>query len=281
MREQVVKIGKASPLIGVVTEPDANDVTDPGVAVILLNSGVIHRVGSCRLSVLFARAIAMQSGLTALRFDFSGIGDSEARRGNLTAAESAVEEVQEVMNYLARDKNISRFILYGLCSGAYASYHTALKDPRVIGIAQIDGYCYLSLKSYLHHYIPRLFSLKRWASVLKRLLGMRNQAAGAAVSGIEARFFEVPTFPDFPPKHEVQEGWTGLSNRGMKLFSVFCKSDYYNYRNQFADCFSAADFGDNHKLIYLTDASHILAEPEDQKLVINELARWARDTAND
>jgi pimeloyl-ACP methyl ester carboxylesterase len=285
MRERVVSIaetksGEKNPLIGIISQPETADVSNPSVAVILLNSGVIHRVGSCRLSVTLARALVQKAGLMTLRFDFSGIGDSEARRSTLTAAESAVEEVQEVMDYLTREKNIKQFILYGLCSGAYASYRTALKNPRVIGIAQIDGYCYLSWKSYLHHYLPRFFSFTRWTSLLLRLLGIRRNCSGAAVSGIEDRFFEVPRFPDFPPKAEVEAGLATLSQRGMKLFSVFCHGEHYNYENQFRDCFSTVAFGDNLKLIYLTQASHILAEPEDQAFVVREVANWARAVAN-
>ena len=280
MRERVISIGQANPLIGIISQPEAAEISNPSVAVILLNSGVIHRVGSCRLSVTLARAIVEKAGLLTMRFDFSGIGDSEARRNTLTASESAVEEVQEAMDYLAREKNIKQFILYGLCSGAYASYRTAIKDSRVIGIAQIDGYCYLSWKSYIYHYVPRLFAWKRWVSVVKRSLGLQKKLSGADVSGIDQSFFEVPQFPDFPPQPEVEAGLAQLAQRGLKLFSVFCKSDHYNYEGQFRDCFKSAKFGNNHKLVYLTQASHILAEPEDQQLVVSEMAKWAKATAN-
>jgi hypothetical protein len=280
MRERVISIGKTNPLIGILSQPEAAAFSNPAVAVILLNSGVIHRVGSCRLSVTLARAFVEQAGLLSLRFDFSGIGDSEARRSTLTAAESAVDEVLEAMDYLTREKQIKQFILYGLCSGAYASYRTAIKDSRVIGIAQIDGYCYLSWKSYWYHYVPRLFALARWTSVLKRVFGLNKAVSGVAISGVEQRFFEVPQFPDFPPHAEVEAGLAQLAQRGLQLFSVFCRSDHYNYEAQFRDCFSAADFGDKHKLVYLTQASHILAEPEDQALVVNGMAQWAKAIAH-
>ena len=86
MREQVVMVGDELPLVGVLSEPEVDNNPTPRVAVILLNSGVIHRVGSCRLSVTLARSLCEKAGLTTFRFDFSGIGDSDARRGTLTAA---------------------------------------------------------------------------------------------------------------------------------------------------------------------------------------------------
>lgn len=279
MRERVISIGQANPLVGILSQPEAAALSNPAVAVILLNSGVIHRVGSCRLSVTLARAIVETAGIATLRFDFSGIGDSEARRNTLTAAEAAVDEVLEAMDYLAREKNIKQFILYGLCSGAYASYRTALRDPRIIGIAQLDGYCYMSWQSYLHHYVPRLLSVSRVLSAFMRVFGLKKVRRGADASGVELRFFEVPNFGDFPPRAEVTSGLQQLAGRGLKLFSVFCRSEHYNYKNQFRDCFSSVKFGDNHQLVYLTQASHILAEPEDQKLVVAGIAKWVKAIA--
>lgn len=276
MRERVVQIGYSNQLVGIMTQPDTDALRNDSVAIILLNSGVIHRVGSCRLSVTLARAIAERAGVICMRFDFSGIGDSDARRTTLTAAELAVDEVREVMEYLKREKNIKQFILYGLCSGAYASYRTALKDDRIIGIAQIDGYCYMSWKSYLHYYVPRIFSLRRWSNLIRRLFGLQTPVSGAEKSGIDSKFFEVPDFGNFPPQAEVASGLQQLAQRGLKLFSVFCRSDHYHYEGQFQDCFSSVQFGDNHQLIYLTQASHILAEPEDQALVVSSIADWVK-----
>ncbi len=79
MPERIVKIGKPQPLVGLLTEPVNPDPGAP--AVLILNSGVMHHVGTCRMSVRLARAFADQ-GVAALRFDFSGIGDSPSRSGS-------------------------------------------------------------------------------------------------------------------------------------------------------------------------------------------------------
>jgi len=275
VREKTLSMGQAPSLQGIICEPSPG-TSSPNTAMILLNSGVIHRVGSCRLSVSLARAVCQAANIITVRFDFSGIGESDARRSALTADEVAVAEVIEVMNYLAQHKKIERFILYGLCSGAYASYRTALKDPRVIAIAQIDGYCYSSWKTYWHHFAPRLFSTARWTSLIKRLLGLKKSVSGAAVSGIEAKFFEVPNFGNFPPQAQVTDGLSQLVKRQVRFFNLFCRSEHYNYANQFKDCFSAVKFGSLLELLYLPNASHILAEPEDRALVIDRLVRWVK-----
>ncbi|MDO3722403.1 hypothetical protein QVZ43_11780 [Marinobacter sp. chi1] len=279
MREQVVMVGDDRPLVGVFCEPKAGELADPRTAVILLNSGVIHRVGSCRLTVTLARAISERSGLSTFRFDFSGIGDSEPRRGTLTADLAAVEEVQEVMNYLSNWKQFDRFILYGLCSGAFAAYRTALEDPRVVATAQLDGYCYMTTKSYLIHYIRRLRSPARWLKFVLRKLGLLEQKRGADLSGIDERYFEVPDFASYPPKAEVAEGLEKLNQRNLQMLYVFMGNEHYRYPEQFSDCFSSVRFGDNLKVIHRPQASHILSEPHDRHTVVDAIVDWVRTTS--
>ena len=82
MREKAVRFGKTKSLVGVVTEASNGAGRDGGPAVIMLNSGILHHVGACRLHVKLARALA-PVGYTVMRFDHSGIGDSDARRETL------------------------------------------------------------------------------------------------------------------------------------------------------------------------------------------------------
>ncbi|WP_286219879.1 hypothetical protein [Marinobacter apostichopi] len=279
MRERVVTVGDQLPLVGVLCEPNSDQMSDSKTAVILLNSGVIHRVGSCRLSVIVARALAERAGMTSFRFDFSGIGDSEARRGTLTANQSAVDEVQEVMDYLENWRQFDRFILYGLCSGAFAAYRTALADRRVIGTVQLDGYCYTTWKSQMMHYSPRLLSLTRWGGFFLRKLGLRKVKKGAEVSGIDDQFFEVPDFANYPPKEEVVKGLQMLNDRRLNMLYVFLGNEHYKYRKQFQECFNSVAFGNNLHVIHRPQASHILSEPVDREVISQEIATWVYQTA--
>ncbi|MEX2475926.1 alpha/beta hydrolase [Marinobacter sp.] len=279
MREQVAMVGNDLPLVGVLCEPEPDHNNAPTTAVILLNSGVIHRVGSCRLSVTLARSLTKEAGLATFRFDFSGIGDSDARRGTLTAAQAAVEEVQEVMNHLTQWKQYDRYILYGLCSGAFASYRTALSDKRVVATIQLDGYCYMTWKSHLLHYAPNLLSLPRWGQFLLRKLGLRKLKKGVEVSGIEERYFEVPGFAGYPPRDEVRQGLKALNDRGLHMLYVFFGNEYYVYQNQFEDCFSPVAFGDNLTIIHRPDATHILSEPADRSSVVESITQWVGELA--
>jgi pimeloyl-ACP methyl ester carboxylesterase len=135
--EQAVLFGKENSLVGVVTDPPAGKrrIHFPGV--IFLNSGIVHRVGPNRSSVKMARSLS-DMGFVALRFDFSGIGDSRPRRDNLPFVKSAISEVQEAMDLMQELRGMRRFILIGACSGARVSFQTACKDTRVIGAFLIN-----------------------------------------------------------------------------------------------------------------------------------------------
>jgi alpha/beta superfamily hydrolase len=118
-----------------VTQPPQVSREQP--VVILLNGGIIYRVGPNRLYVNVARALA-GANFTNLRFDFSGIGDS-------TMGEAAgysdvqMQDAIEAMDFLEKQTGARRFVLIGLCTGADVSIKAALADPRVVGIMAING----------------------------------------------------------------------------------------------------------------------------------------------
>lgn len=277
-REKAVRIGKPTPLIGVVCEPVELDANKP--AVLLLNSGVMHHVGACRASVRIARKLA-EAGFLTLRFDYSGIGDSEPRRGAAAFEETALAESREVMDYLGQTRNIKSFVLYGLCSGADASYFTALEDERVVGIIQIDAFCYRNWKYYWNYYKPRFFNSKHWISSLSRwfaaLSGNRNKAPHEA-AGIEEEFFEVPTYTRiFPPREEVRDGLARLTGRGVGMLVMFTADEpHYNYEGQYVDSFSDINFSGGIEVKYLSDANHIVTQPWAQQNVIETILSWVR-----
>lgn len=147
MRERVVKFGPQGILLGIETLPDglASDSVLP--AVILLNAGVVHRVGPHRMTVNLARRLA-GAGFPALRYDRSGLGDSVPRsRGTATGA--AIADAQAAMDFLDKGSRLGRFVLGGLCSGADNSVRVALVDKRVVGIILLDPFGYRTLRFYV------------------------------------------------------------------------------------------------------------------------------------
>jgi pimeloyl-ACP methyl ester carboxylesterase len=233
MRESVSLFGKAESLVGILTDPPAGVLTSPpetpaGIltnrpgtpasaltnrpetdrgrdlpAVILLNAGIVHRVGPNRLHVKLARTLS-PTGFVVFRFDFSGTGDSLVRSDNLPFEESAVSETQEAMEHVSAARGSKRFILLGISSGAMVSYKTACRDPRVAGAVLINPQTYgQDLWSYVkaRRYWRNAFSdPRRWlravtgrakyrviGSRLRSLLSNRKKALSAATD-IAAEF---------------------------------------------------------------------------------------------
>lgn len=135
MHEEAIAFGKTGSLIGVVTSPASSGRLP---AAILLNAGIVHRVGPNRLHVRMARALA-ERGATVLRFDHSGIGDSAPRADALPFGKSSVAEVREAMDWLSARKGCTRFVLIGLCSGTLTAFRTACEDNRVVGAVLLNA----------------------------------------------------------------------------------------------------------------------------------------------
>jgi pimeloyl-ACP methyl ester carboxylesterase len=236
MSERAILFGKAATLTGVVCEPD-NKTGVERPAFVLLNSGILHRVGSCRLHVRLARALAA-SGFTSIRFDFSGIGDSEQRRDSLPYEQSSVVEVREAMDYLAQTRGVKGFVLMGLCSGADMAHLAAVQDNRVRGLMWIDPWAYRTRGYWLHHYASRLFRAqvwKNWAAIrLRRVMGeMSARRAPAESNDVVA--YDVPKYVrEFPPRNKVADELRAYMERGIRILAVFTSGmpDEYNHRSQ-------------------------------------------------
>lgn len=283
MKERALRIGKPTPLVGVASEPEHFDPDLP--AVLILNSGVMHHVGTCRLSVKIARAVAAR-GLLAVRFDFSGIGDSEPRRGAAAFEESSIAETREVMDYLQKTRGVGRFILYGLCSGADASYNTSLADSRVAGIVKIDPYCYRTWQYPIRYYAPLLLNGKRWKSFLSKKFARLSSDAKSTrspseIAGVEEQYFEVPTYTRrFPPRETVAAGLQALADRGVNVFAIFTGGEpEYIYTNQYRDSFSDVNFRGLLRVNYYRDTNHIITQTDQQRAIVDEIAGWAQRLA--
>jgi pimeloyl-ACP methyl ester carboxylesterase len=113
-------------IFGIVTEPRADDLRLR--AVILLNVGAEHHIGSSRMYVTLARRWA-QHGYTVFRLDLAGIGDSETRpnRPDIEVfPPDALEDISCAVNYVRERYGVREVTLSGLCSGAYHSLQAAI-----------------------------------------------------------------------------------------------------------------------------------------------------------
>ena len=166
MNEKLIRLGSARHLVAVLSSPSADDkVPARKTALILVNSGLIHRVGPFRLHVGLARQLA-KSGVTSVRIDLSGKGDSERRKGS-DYHTSVICDLKETMDQVEEITGISRFVIFGICTGAENAYQIAFADDRVTGIIPVDGYCYPTLKSRSMRLMKACCNPNNWRNPLR------------------------------------------------------------------------------------------------------------------
>lgn len=195
IQETVLRIPSAPGLVGILTEPGPSRRPGWAPVVLMLNAGVVHRVGPFRLHVYLARMLA-QCGLASFRFDLSGLGDSPPRSGKLSKDQRVQEDLQQVMDCLEGHGFDHGFVLLGLCSGAYHAHQAALVDRRVKGVVFLDGIAFRTVGFYFRHYVFRLLRPRFWRNFLKRrwhaTVGRKrdeSEQQGKALA--EAEFFHV------------------------------------------------------------------------------------------
>lgn len=278
MIERAVRFGPDNGLVGILTEPDPEraDPSRPGV--VLLNSGILHRVGASRLYVQIARTLAGH-GFPALRFDHSGVGDSAVRRDDGSFLESAIDEARAAMDLLEARRGAERFILAGLCSGSDMAYWSALEDDRVAGLAQIDPFVYRTRRFLVGYYLPRLLSPLAWGrSIRARTKHLLNRLRPGTEGDAAEAVWVAPEYTrKFPPRDEVARGLGKLRKRGV-AFWVFISGDmsgHVSYASQYEESFPEVEFGDGLVVEFNPEANHTVTGLAHQKQVVEGIEKWA------
>ena len=82
MQETVIQFGPDKGLLGILTTPADSVRVDGAPIAVIINAGIVHRIGPFGLHVKMARQLA-EAGYSTLRLDLSGLGDSQPRTEKL------------------------------------------------------------------------------------------------------------------------------------------------------------------------------------------------------
>ncbi len=257
-----------------------------------MSPGTLHRVGGARLNVRLARRLAAE-GFASIRFDFSGLGDSEPRTDALPYLASMVQDLREAMDELSRHVPSGRFVLIGHCTGAAISYETALADPRVIGIVQIEGFAYRTALYQFHRWRRILGSRANWRAlmsgekdlrpIIRRIvrhlnpLGRSTAPQALEQASVEDARRQIRNLDDLlPARTAMRVGLTHLISRQVRMLSIYAGGDhhYYSYRTQFSDAFPGLDFREMLELEHVTDADHYFSASRHQAWLDDRIAGW-------
>jgi pimeloyl-ACP methyl ester carboxylesterase len=279
VNERSLKFGPGEVLVGTITLPEGEP---NGLGVVLLNAGFIHRIGPHRLNVRLARTLARQ-GCTVLRFDLSGLGDSERSPEGGTDEERADAELVHAMDTLARQTGVSRFVVAGLCSGTDPCLRVGATDPRIVGSILLDTFAFPTFRTRHNYRMHRLRIHRAAGGVgaalvrrLKAALTPRSSSGGGAGSG-DAFVYRLP-----PPK-PVFEGWLrGLLARGGRTLLVYTSGfpRWYNYEGQFRASHGRLVDEPGMQVRYVAEANHTFTALPLQERLLHELSEWVAAVAS-
>jgi len=145
IRERPIRLDtEHGEIFGVVAEPV--DGPSGSICAVWLGAGALRHIGPSRMWVEISRRWAAR-GVPSVRVDLPGIGESEGDAGepmtnaNMYSADR-VEQAHAVLDQLAAQGLPDRFVLGGLCAGAYWTLRVALADERVISAMMINLYAF-------------------------------------------------------------------------------------------------------------------------------------------
>jgi hypothetical protein len=266
--ERAHTFGDDSGLFGVVTMPETAKPDAP--AVVLLNAGLVHRVGPFRMHVELARRLA-KSGFLVLRVDQSALGDSLPRRGGLSYEDRSVLDAKQAMDFLEQRYEARRFVVGGLCAGAMNAHRVAVADERVVGGCLLDGYAYRTPAFWRHRIVTAAAEPKMWPAAIRRAKQLfsgkawdRTENAPDSVRAANAAGADGPGddaaeifAQDWPPREDVRVELERTLARGTKLLFVYTGgwSDYV-HPSQFDEMFPNLSRRDQVTVRFFPDADH-------------------------
>ena len=135
--------------------------------VLIVVGGPQYRVGSHRQFLLLARELA-RHGFPVLRFDYTGMGDSEGEQKSFENIDADLRAAIDV--FYQQHLDLKQVVIWGLCDAASAALFYAYQDQRVKGLILLNPWVYTTqgaAKTYLkHYYLHRLFSRELWNKIV-------------------------------------------------------------------------------------------------------------------
>ncbi|HXD64895.1 MAG TPA: alpha/beta fold hydrolase [Solirubrobacteraceae bacterium] len=164
------------------------------LCLIMLNAGAIRRTGPNRMWVEAARRWA-ERGVPSLRLDVEAIGEADGAVSPYADddglyVDALIPQVQAAIAVLAERGVAERFVVAGLCAGAYWAMYAGLDDPRISAAVMFNsrGIVWDSGLGAARD-MRRAFSQKlTWARIRHNVTGARLRAVVRWLLGMPARW---------------------------------------------------------------------------------------------
>jgi pimeloyl-ACP methyl ester carboxylesterase len=178
-------------LSGILTTPRDGGSS---LCLLLLNAGAIRRIGPNRIWVEAARRWA-QRGVSSLRLDVEAIGEADGAVSPYgddkgLYLDTFIPQVKTAIAVLAERGVADRFIIAGLCAGAYWAMHAGLQEPGVKAVVMFNSRA-IAWDTGLSaaRDVRRAFSQKlTWGRIRHNVTGPRVAAVARWVLGMPSRW---------------------------------------------------------------------------------------------
>lgn len=263
--EKACQFGFGGHLQGVLTLPPTRNEDLP--AILLLSAGLLHKIGPNRLHPILARKMS-EMGVSTLRFDMQGIGDSDSPSARGTLQDQTRESIRAAMDLVTEETGIKEFVLGGLCSGAEDGFATAVDDDRVVGLILLDPHGYPTTMYQIHRFFYRIRRkpLKMLGWYLKR-----DETKESGSSEAVQRFGYI----DIPEQQYVIDSLKKMVKRKVKMLYIYSGSwEYFNHRKQFFTMFKDVDFENHASIYHFKNQDHTATLRSDQDRLVSVIQSW-------
>jgi pimeloyl-ACP methyl ester carboxylesterase len=252
--ELAVQFGPSKSLVGILSRPSSEQpIRRP--AVVILNTGIAHRIGHHRMYVKMARHLATLGHL-AFRFDFSGIGDSASRGGGLTPLEAHQADLSEALDWLTASYQVNEVVAVGLCAGAEVALNYAHSDKRVLGLVLLDPTIPPTARFYAHYIGRRLTRLRSWLSFVSGRGRIWQDLSEQAKLAFGAQPMSAA---DHCIRTELEQLYLKSLARNLKMLIVLTGGSIegrQSYREQLFDALPNVPFRGRVSVEHFKDADH-------------------------
>lgn len=272
--EYTFAFGEHRTLVGTLTMPSTQ--RPRRFAVLMFNSGVIHRVGPHRINVKAARRFA-DAGIASMRFDVSGLGDSGSSQGMSSFDRQAVEDLVAAMDEVTARTGIDRFAVHGICSGAVHALAATLEDERIVGLAMQDGFVFTTPRARMRRYLlPLRHEFSRAVRGAMRRLGALARRGPRTRPVVATSAGDGPLGTAGYTPERFAEALDRLSERGTSTLVLYTGSilNLYNYAGQFAERIRLRSTVSRVECVFAPDLDHTLSNRHAQGRMLDLLERW-------
>jgi pimeloyl-ACP methyl ester carboxylesterase len=276
MNEQILQFGTGKELMGVFTRP-CDTQKNASTALLLLNAGLLHRVGFNRFNTDLARQL-VKYGFSSLRFDLHGLGDSTKFNGKGSYDTQTLIDITDAIDILLEKSNAEKCILVGLCSGADIAHVVAVNDPRVGGVVFLDGYAFPTLGFYLYDYGPSLFNPYKITKFIFKKIAATIPSKKNKTTDVNENLKTAIYTREFPSRKKITSEVQQLIDRGTELYYIYSGGVpvYYNYEGQFRAMFRKVQFKNKVSYNFLKEADHTYTLLNPRQKLMTLITEWMK-----